>query len=131
MCEPDCGLSVQPGGVRDGGAEGTLRLYHGVDSLSVERALNVRGALKKKAKSDLEWVAMNMHGDPKRYRVLVLVRVTRLNGHRDVLRPGVICAAALPAADRVTFEGRGDYIDLVAGELERLIGSRKIVHLLG
>jgi hypothetical protein len=74
---------------------------------------------------------MNMHGDPKRYRVLVLVRVTRLNGYRDVLRPGVICATALPAADRVTFEGRGNYIDLVAGELERLIGSRKIEHLLG
>jgi hypothetical protein len=65
------------------------------------------------------------------YRVLVLVPVTRLNGHREVLRPGIIRATALPAADRVTFEGREVYIDLVAGELKRLIGTGTIVHLLG
>jgi hypothetical protein len=74
---------------------------------------------------------MNMHGGPKRYRVRVLVSVTRLNGNREVFRPGVICATPLPAADRMAFEGRGDYIDLVAGELERLIGAQRIVLLLG
>ena len=97
----------------------------------MERALNVRGRLKKEAKSDLEWVAMNMHGDPKRYRVRVLVSVTRLKGYWEVLRLGVICATPLPAADRMAFDARGDYIGLVAGELGRLIGTQKIVVLLG
>ena len=72
---------------------------------------------------------LNEATSEQRYEVLQPAQVTSFAGRQDTLPVGVVEVQVLSTGEQVTALTTGVHLDLVAGEIKRLLGAGMILKL--